>query len=329
MKDRAKRAGLTCGFTLIELLVVVAIVALLLAILLPSLQSAREEARASVCGTNLRAVGQGMMTYTAEYQAFPASYIYDGMDLDLGAGTQGPSFAANGYLHWSWFLYSIKSGPPQKAFKCPSLTNGGLPATNPDRKHKDPGQDMETPNVVDKQAHRMAYTANEAVCPRNKFVQGFQGALRTYHYVQADVVRDTSDVVLATEFYNDWRIVSGINRNGSGNTKVCKSHRPIHGFTGFVTLDMDQALPFRSIGRISRQAINPTPEPDGATSTRLDWVGRNHNGRKRTNFLYCDGHVERKTIEKTVPALPGEGRGEWGEYFYSLENGRKIAGEDD
>jgi len=42
------------GFTLIEVLVVVAIIALLVAILLPSLSAAREGARATVCGTNLK-----------------------------------------------------------------------------------------------------------------------------------------------------------------------------------------------------------------------------------------------------------------------------------
>jgi prepilin-type N-terminal cleavage/methylation domain-containing protein/prepilin-type processing-associated H-X9-DG protein len=48
------------AFTLIELLVVVAIIALLIAILLPSLSAARESARASLCGGNVRQLGQGV-----------------------------------------------------------------------------------------------------------------------------------------------------------------------------------------------------------------------------------------------------------------------------
>ena len=55
------------GFTLVELLVVVSIIALLISILLPSLKKAREQAKATVCLSNLRALGQGIMLYATEY----------------------------------------------------------------------------------------------------------------------------------------------------------------------------------------------------------------------------------------------------------------------
>jgi len=56
------------GFTLIELLVVVSIIALLIAILLPSLTEARNTARKTVCMSNLKQVGGGLMLYTADYK---------------------------------------------------------------------------------------------------------------------------------------------------------------------------------------------------------------------------------------------------------------------
>lgn len=53
----------TRGFTLIELLVVIAIMGLLVGILLPSLRRARLQSKAVVCGTRLRALGEGWNIY--------------------------------------------------------------------------------------------------------------------------------------------------------------------------------------------------------------------------------------------------------------------------
>jgi prepilin-type N-terminal cleavage/methylation domain-containing protein/prepilin-type processing-associated H-X9-DG protein len=55
--------GVVRAFTLIELLVVIAIIAILMAIITPALRKARESARETVCRSNLRGVGLGLLLY--------------------------------------------------------------------------------------------------------------------------------------------------------------------------------------------------------------------------------------------------------------------------
>ena len=62
------------AFTLIELLVVVSIVAMLIALLLPALQKARDEARAAVCGSNLRQLGIAFQAYANDHESRLPAY---------------------------------------------------------------------------------------------------------------------------------------------------------------------------------------------------------------------------------------------------------------
>ena len=66
------------GFTLIELLVVIAIIALLVTMLVPSLQSAKEQARLTICQSNLRNIGLALHTYLADFDQRFYEYLESG-----------------------------------------------------------------------------------------------------------------------------------------------------------------------------------------------------------------------------------------------------------
>jgi prepilin-type N-terminal cleavage/methylation domain-containing protein/prepilin-type processing-associated H-X9-DG protein len=327
------------GFTLVELLVVIGIIALLIGILLPTLSRVQEQSRIVKCSANLRSIGQGFATYLAENQGvYPPAYVYIA-DPGRGAPDVGGGTAATpkrGYRHWSWFIYSSgsKQNVPEAAFTCPSLPEGGLPPTNPAVQDLITGQQRDPQadgDAVDEQIRRLAYTVNEAIMPRNKFNAQVEraGAGGFFNqFVRASQVRNSSGTILATEFGEDWRLVS---EPDSGEDNVVKSHRPVHAFrarnaNGSVW-NLTNASPDplqRGFPDFERVTPGQLTFPPASGESRLNWIGRNHGraarnaatnptGRPKSNFLYADGHVETKLVEETLSP-----KFEWGEKIWSL-----------
>lgn len=332
------------GFTLVELLVVIGIIALLISILLPALNKARDAAKAIKCAANLHSIGVGMANYVADFKGYlPLSNMFN--NTELINGKQSPTLPTSGYLHWSAFLFNNGYAAPSpytvfqstaawSMFQCPSLDNGGLAPANTYAGNNDEGIVNESAGILDLQAPRLAYTVNEALCPRGVFQTDFAGYggtnARVYHFVQAGTVRDSSNVILATEL---WGIQSLVTTTSliSGGT-ISASRRPVNGLTSAANHPQNTSYPavlpytqsFSWAGTLDAQnpLMDLLPDPSTQLSpaaplnySTLDWVGRNHGAKKygrvagsstagwdlrQSNFLYLDGHVETKHISQTV-----------------------------
>src|SRR5205814_1508272 len=154
---------------------------------------------------------------------------------------------------------------PAKAFTCPSMSRGGLPPTDTTEDNLDYGQVVQMPGVIDQQAPRVAYTVNEAICPRNKFVLGFQGALRIYKFVKAGEIANSSGTILGTEW-----IDSGLATGRDTGASWVMSHRPVHGFVGANrTMDIYANAPGAGFRRATADDLDPDPETGALGQTTL------------------------------------------------------------
>jgi prepilin-type N-terminal cleavage/methylation domain-containing protein len=133
----------TKGFTLIELLVVIAIIAILAAILFPVFAQAREQARKTVCLSNVKQISLGNMMYIQDYDetfefawglVVPGTdgtwldaimpYVKNGQPNETGAltSTSGSWHFANGL----WHCPSDSEGPSYVSYTTNALETGAF-----------------------------------------------------------------------------------------------------------------------------------------------------------------------------------------------------------
>lgn len=80
------------GFTLVELLVVIAIIGTLVALLLPAVQYAREVARRTACGNNIRQIALACISYENTLGSYPPGYFFP---KDIAGGNDQ-------FEQWGW-----------------------------------------------------------------------------------------------------------------------------------------------------------------------------------------------------------------------------------
>ena len=338
------------AFTLIELLVVIAILVVLMGLLIPSLGRARAVARATRCGAWVHDVAKAIDSYCADNAGvFPAAYFYPKADGTLDPSDQG-SPVVEGYAHWTYLLYSYNKD--LKSFTCPELELGGCPRSNPGTNPANwaPGQVDFRGNRVpanaileDKQAAWVAFTPNAAIIPRNKFRQTSgivlpAGGIRFNRFVKQTMIAGESSTILLTEFNSNWRTVT----DGPGSMSS-SSHLPVDPFitnTGdtdeYSVSDNVWFIPtalnsiYDKAGFDAKMAANENLIYD--SSSKLNAVGRHHPGSfakggkvygGTANFLYVDGHVERKNVAQTI-GDGHEGGWEWGSAYYSLDGDNHV-----
>jgi type II secretory pathway pseudopilin PulG len=115
------------GFTRLELLFVVLTVGLVLVVLLPALASTHQQDKAAVCSSNLRQIGVGMLTYTADNDDYLYAHSNGGIGFSIPNGGQwfkNPRSttmlsADDPSAYWGVAYYDYV-GRTREVFRCPS-----------------------------------------------------------------------------------------------------------------------------------------------------------------------------------------------------------------
>ena len=107
------------GFTLIELLVVIAVIALLMSVILPSLNKAKQQARMTVCLSNLKQAAIGALTYETDSGRLP-SHLWEISMNSSGQSSALPTQVTMGLVNPNYDVRQLYADYINvNYFKCP------------------------------------------------------------------------------------------------------------------------------------------------------------------------------------------------------------------